>query len=367
MFYLDFEEKLEKFDMEIQSLIKLSKESDIDVDRKIKDIEKKKQTELNRIYSNLSPWQIVKIARHPQRPKTKDYIQNIFENFTSLYGDRLYSEDNAVISGMAFLDQNPVLVLGTEKGHDMNSRIKHNFGMAKPEGYRKSQRIMKLASKLNLPLICFIDTSGAYPGKDAEERGQAEAIAQSMKAALNCEAPCISVIIGEGGSGGAIALATSDKVLMLSNSIYSVISPEGCASILWRDPTKSLEAAEAMKLTAKELMNLKIIDEIIQEPLGGAHRDSDQIAEEIKKSILKNLEQFENLSGDQIFEHRKNRFLKIGRDQGFKKSTNTDTLQGLSYVQPGYNKLVKFFKKNKNISLATLGVLGLAIFLYFIV
>ena len=165
-----------------------------------KSIEEKEKSELDKIYSNLSPWQIVKIARHPQRPKTKDYIQNVFDNFTSLYGDRLYSEDNAVISGMAFLDQNPVLVLGTEKGHDMKSRIKHNFGMAKPEGYRKSQRIMKLASKLNLPLICFIDTSGAYPGKDAEERGQAEAIAQSMKVALNCEAPCISVVIGEGGS-----------------------------------------------------------------------------------------------------------------------------------------------------------------------
>ena len=177
MFYLDFEEKLEKLENEKKSLQKASEESGIDITSKILSIEKKEKIELEKIYSNLNPWQIVKIARHPQRPKTKDYIQNIFENFTSLYGDRLYSEDNAVISGMAFLDQNPVLVLGTEKGHDMNSRIKHNFGMAKPEGYRKSQRIMKLASKLNLPLICFIDTSGAYPGKDAEERGQAEAIA----------------------------------------------------------------------------------------------------------------------------------------------------------------------------------------------
>ena len=171
MFYLDFEEKLEKFDMEIQSLIKLSKESDIDVDGKIKDIEKKKQTELNRIYSNLSPWQIVKLARHPNRPKTKSFINSIFTKFTPLYGDRLYSEDNAIISGFAFLDNLPVIILGTEKGNDMNTRLKHNFGMAKPEGYRKSQRIMKLASKLNLPLICFVDTSGAYPGKDAEERG----------------------------------------------------------------------------------------------------------------------------------------------------------------------------------------------------
>ena len=234
MFYLDFEEKLEKLDTEKKTLLKLSDENGLDVSSKVSAIEKKEKDELEKIYSNLSPWQIVKIARHPNRPKTKDYINNIFSNFTSLFGDRLYSEDSAIISGFAFLEGKPVLILGTEKGNDMNSRIQHNFGMAKPEGYRKSQRIMKLASKLNIPLICFIDTSGAYPGKDAEERGQAEAIAQSMKVALNCGAPCISIIIGEGGSGGAIALGTSDKVLMLSNSIYSVISPEGCSSILWK-------------------------------------------------------------------------------------------------------------------------------------
>ena len=267
MFYLDFEEKLEKFDMEIQSLIKLSKESDIDVDGKIKDIEKKKQTELNRIYSNLSPWQIVKLARHPNRPKTKSFINSIFTKFTPLYGDRLYSEDNAIISGFAFLDNLPVIILGTEKGNDMNTRLKHNFGMAKPEGYRKSQRIMKLASKLNLPLICFVDTSGAYPGKDAEERGQAEAIAQSMKVALNCETPCISIVIGEGGSGGAIALATSDIVIMLSNSIYSVISPEGCSSILWKSSDFAETASNSLKITAKDCLELKIIDRIIEEPL----------------------------------------------------------------------------------------------------
>jgi acetyl-CoA carboxylase carboxyl transferase subunit alpha len=187
MFFLDFEEKLENLDVEKKSLIRASQESGLDVNSKLKAIEEKEILELKKIYSNLSPWQIVKIARHPNRPKTRDYINNIFTDFTSLYGDRLYSEDSAIVSGFAFLDNFPVLVLGTEKGHDMNTRIQHNFGMAKPEGYRKSQRIMKLASKLNLPLICFIDTSGAYPGKDAEERGQAEAIAQSMKVALNCE------------------------------------------------------------------------------------------------------------------------------------------------------------------------------------
>ncbi|AFS49106.1 MAG: acetyl-CoA carboxylase carboxyltransferase subunit alpha [Alphaproteobacteria bacterium] len=309
MFYLDFEEKLEKLESEKKSLQKASEESGIDITSKILSIEEKERTELEKIYSNLSPWQIVKIARHPQRPKTKDYIQNIFENFTSLYGDRLYSEDNAVISGMAFLDQNPVLVLGTEKGHDMNSRIKHNFGMAKPEGYRKSQRIMKLASKLNLPLICFIDTSGAYPGKDAEERGQAEAIAQSMKVALNCEAPCISVVIGEGGSGGAIALATSDKVLMLSNSIYSVISPEGCSSILWKSSDYAETASNSLKITAKDCLNLKIIDEIIEEPIGGAHRNHEIICRDLKKSLLENLNELQKIDLASLLTKRNNRYL----------------------------------------------------------
>ena len=309
MFYLDFEEKLEKLESEKKSLQKASEESGIDVSSKILSIEKKEKSELEKIYSNLSPWQIVKIARHPQRPKTKDYIQNIFENFTSLYGDRLYSEDNAVISGMAFLDQNPVLLLGTEKGHDMNTRIKHNFGMAKPEGYRKSQRIMKLASKLNLPLICFIDTSGAYPGKDAEERGQAEAIAQSMKVALNCEAPCISVIIGEGGSGGAIALATSDKVLMLSNSIYSVISPEGCSSILWKSSDYAETASNSLKITAKDCLNLKIIDEIIEEPIGGAHRNHEAICRDLKKSLLDSLLKLKKIDLNSLISLRNKRYL----------------------------------------------------------
>jgi len=309
MFYLDFEEKLEKFDMEIQSLIKLSKESDIDVDRKIKDIEKKKQTELNRIYSNLSPWQIVKLARHPNRPKTKSFINSIFTKFTPLYGDRLYSEDNAIISGFAFLDNLPVIILGTEKGNDMNTRLKHNFGMAKPEGYRKSQRIMKLASKLNLPLICFVDTSGAYPGKDAEERGQAEAIAQSMKVALNCETPCISIVIGEGGSGGAIALATSDIVIMLSNSIYSVISPEGCSSILWKSSDFAETASNSLKITAKDCLELKIIDRIIEEPIGGAHRHFDKVSNDLKVALIKSIEDLKLLSKDELIKKRNNRYL----------------------------------------------------------
>ena len=309
MFYLDFEEKLEKFDIEIQSLIKLSKESDIDVEGKIKDIEKKKQSELNRIYNNLSPWQIVKLARHPNRPKTKNFISNIFKNFIPLYGDRLYSEDSAIISGLAFLNESPVVILGTEKGNDMQTRIRHNFGMAKPEGYRKSQRVMKLASKLNLPLICFIDTSGAYPGKDAEERGQAEAIAQSMKVALNCETPCLSVIIGEGGSGGAIALATSDIVLMLSNSIYSVISPEGCSSILWKSANFAETASNSLKITANDCLEFKIVDQIIQEPIGGAHRYHEKVSSDIKEALIKNIKDLKLMSKEELLKKRNDRYL----------------------------------------------------------
>ena len=309
MFYLDFEEKLEKLDTEKKTLLKLSDENGLDVSSKVSAIEKKEKDELAKIYSNLSPWQIVKIARHPNRPKTKDYINNIFSNFTSLFGDRLYSEDSAIISGFAFLEGKPVLILGTEKGNDMNSRIQHNFGMAKPEGYRKSQRIMKLASKLNIPLICFIDTSGAYPGKDAEERGQAEAIAQSMKVALNCGAPCISVIIGEGGSGGAIALGTSDKVLMLSNSIYSVISPEGCSSILWKSSEYAEIASNSLRITASDCLKFNIIDEIIEEPIGGAHRDHNYIGESLKKSLLDNLNSLREKDIDDLIASRNERYL----------------------------------------------------------
>ena len=309
MFYLDFEEKLEKLEAEKNSLFKLSDQSGINIDSKIKSLEEKETLELKKIYSNLSPWQIVKIARHPNRPKTSDYIKNIFNGFTSLLGDRLYSEDSAIISGFAFLEGAPVLILGTEKGHDMNTRIKHNFGMAKPEGYRKSQRIMKLASKLQIPLICFIDTSGAYPGKDAEERGQAEAIAQSMKVALNCEAPCISIIIGEGGSGGAIALGTSDKVLMLSNSIYSVISPEGCSSILWKSSEYAEIASNSLRVTAQDCLKFKIIDEIIEEPIGGAHRNQQVISDDLKKTILRNLNLLKDININDLITKRNNRYL----------------------------------------------------------
>ncbi len=309
MFYLDFEEKLELINDERLMLINSSKNKNIDISEKLKKLDNKEKTELLKIYKNISPWDIVKVARHPSRPKTTDYIKHLFTDFTYLSGDRLFSEDKSIISGIAKIDGQSVMILGNEKGNDMESRILHNFGMAKPEGYRKSQRIMKLAEKLQLPLLLFIDTSGAYPGKDAEERGQAEAIAKSMQTSLNMNSPCISIIIGEGGSGGAIALGTTDRVLMLSNSIYSVISPEGCSSILWKSSDFSKLAANALKITATDCFNLKIIDEIVNEPIGGAHRGVEKTCSVLKESILSNLKVLNEINLSELKASRSKRYL----------------------------------------------------------
>ncbi len=251
-----------------------------------------------------------------------------------------------MIVGFGLLDNKSVLVIGQEKGEDLNSRIERNFGMMRPEGYRKCIRLMKLANRFQIPVITFVDTPGAYPGIGAEQRGQASAIANSIETSMALTVPNIAVIIGEGGSGGAIALASSNKVIMLENSIFSVISPEGCASILWRDPSKSLQAAEAMKMTAKDLLKLGIIDEIITEPLGGAHRNPDLIADEIKHSLIKNLRVFENFSKEEIYDHRKNKFLQIGRDRGFTKSSALDSTS-LSYQESLSQKLLTHIAKNK--------------------
>ena len=309
MFFLDFEDKLEKLDAQKKLLIESSKSGKSNNSSKIKKLEEKEIKELNNIYSNLSSWQIVKIARHPKRPKTLDYINNVFSDFTYLSGDRLFSEDKSIVSGIGKIGKMSFMILGNEKGHDMESRISYNFGMAKPEGYRKSQRIMKLAEKFQLPLVCFIDTSGAYPGKEAEERGQAEAIAKSMQISLNLKTPCISIIIGEGGSGGAIALGASDKVLMLSNSIYSVISPEGCSSILWKSSKYSETAANSLKITAQDCLKLKIIDEIIYEPIGGAHRNTEILCDKIKEGILKNYKSLKLVNYSDLRDQRNKRYL----------------------------------------------------------
>ena len=276
--YLNFEDEIKNLETEIEKLKDpYNNEGLSEVDTgKISKIQSEIDQKLKEVYSNLNPWQTTLVARHEDRPKSKFFIDNLFEDFISLSGDRHYGEDKSVLTGFAKFKGNSVLVIGQEKGEDLESRIERNFGMMRPEGYRKSIRLMKIADKFGLPVIIFIDTPGAYPGAGAEERGQAEAIAKSIECSLSLGVPTISVIIGEGGSGGAIALASSNKILMFENAIYSVISPEGCASILWRDPKKTLEAATAMKLTSKDLLELKIIDEIILEPNGGAHRDREQ-------------------------------------------------------------------------------------------
>ena len=345
--YLDFEKEIKTLEEDLEnSKNPFDKEGISEVDtNKIEKIQDEINEKLKTTYSTLNSWQKTLVARHEDRPRAKFYINKIFTNFTLLSGDRLFAEDKSIIAGFGLIDRKSVLVLGQEKGDSLNTRLERNFGMMKPEGYRKCIRLMRLADRFKIPVISFIDTPGAYPGIGAEQRGQATAIANSIECCMSLKVPNISIIIGEGGSGGAIALASSNKVIMLEHSIYSVISPEGCASILWRDPTKSLEAAEAMKLTSEELLKLRIIDEVIPEPLGGAHRDADQIALDIKSAIIKNLKDFENLSGEQIYDQRKSRFLKIGRDQGFKKSSDTGMLSGLGYLEPKYNKILRLLKK----------------------
>ena len=356
--YLEFEKEVKSLEEELDSLKNpFGSEGISEVDtEKIRTTQNQINKKLEETYSNLNSWQKTLVARHEDRPRAKYYINKIFSNFTTLSGDRLFSDDESVIAGFGVIENKSVLVIGQEKGEDLNSRIKSNFGMMKPEGYRKCIRLMKLADRFKIPIITFIDTPGAYPGLGAEQRNQAGAIASSIECCMNLKVPNISIIIGEGGSGGAIALASSNKILMLENSIYSVISPEGCASILWRDPTKSLEAAEAMKLTAKDLLKLGVIDEIIDEPLGGAHRDAESIAYDVKYSIIKNLNFFEKLSGDEIYENRKAKFLKIGRDRGFNQSASLSD-KGLDYKEPILMNILRHITGNKHIYLGVLLVL----------
>ena len=319
---------------------------------------------LKKIYSNLNPWQITQVARHEDRPKAKYFIENLFDDFISLSGDRFYGEDNSVIAGFAKFNNKSVLIIGQEKGENLDERLERNFGMMRPEGYRKTIRLMKIANKFKIPVISFIDTPGAYPGVGAEERGQAEAIARSIECCMELTVPTISIIIGEGGSGGAIALASSNKVLMLENAIYSVISPEGCATILWRDPKKTLEASKAMKLSSKDLFDLKIIDEIISEPLGGAHRDKDLILENVRNSIRKNLDFFLNMDKEEILLHRKNKFLSIGRNKGFiSKSKISDSLAMDTNI---LDKFINRVSNYKNYLMIILIVIILGLSLYFL-
>ena len=358
--YLNFETDIKQLEAELENLKDpYNKEglSEVDTD-KITQLQIELDDKLRDIYSNLNPWQKTQVARHEERPKSKFFIDNLFTDFIPLHGDRFYGEDRSVISGFAKFNTTSVLVIGQEKGDSLETRIDRNFGMMKPEGYRKTNRLMKLADKFNLPIIIFVDTPGAYPGVGAEERGQAEAIAKSIECSMNLGVPNISIIIGEGGSGGAIALASSNKIIMLENAIYSVISPEGCATILWRDPTKTLEASKAMKLTSKDLLGLKIVDEIIHEPLGGAHRDRDKILKEIKDCIKRNLDEFKNMTRDEIYNHRKNKFLSIGRDSSFR---NFDQTTSLVHKDTKISGVIKYLKKNFVIYLIVLPLLISAI------
>ncbi len=360
--YLNFETDIKNLESELDKLKDPFNQgglSEVDTN-KISKTQEEIDKRLKDIYSNLDPWQTTMVARHEDRPKSKFFIENLFEDFIPLSGDRYYGEDKSVLTGFAKFNGQSVLVIGQEKGEDLENRIERNFGMMRPEGYRKTIRLMELADKFNIPIISFIDTPGAYPGVGAEERGQAEAIAKSIECCMKLKVPTLAIIIGEGGSGGAIALASSSKVIMLENAIYSVISPEGCATILWRDPKKMLDAAKAMKLSSKELLELNVIDEIISEPLGGAHRDKNLILNNVKDSIFKNLEFFKDISPEEILIQRKNKFLKIGRNKGF-----TNDLEKLSDLSLKKNNFEEFFNSKKNIYLMIASILIILISLIF--
>jgi acetyl-CoA carboxylase carboxyl transferase subunit alpha len=311
--YLDFEKDLAEVHSKISDLEGLpDSSSSKNIKNEIELLKNKTIDILTDLYAEMSPWRKCQVARHPERPHTTDYINYIINEYTPLSGDRNFAEDLAIVGGLGRLGDTPVVVIGHEKGNSTESRIKRNFGMARPEGYRKAARLMKLADKFGLPIITFIDTPGAYPGKGAEERGQAEAIARSTQTCLEVSVPIISIIIGEGGSGGAIAMASANTLIMLEHSIYSVISPEGCASILWKNSDKMREAADALQLTAQHLKKIGVVDKVIKEPLGGAHRDKKKALEEVKKSLLEEIIAFQKIDRQKIKKQRSDKYINMG-------------------------------------------------------
>lgn len=310
--YLEFEKPVAALEARIAELRETAQSGELDSASEIRRLENKSAELLASTYKALTPWQKTQVARHPARPHFRDYVERMFEGFMPLGGDRLYGEDQAIIGGFARLGDRRVMLIGHEKGNDTQSRIHHNFGMGKPEGYRKAVRLMELASRFGLPVVTLVDTSGAFPGVEAEERGQAEAIARSTEACLALGVPMVATIVGEGGSGGAVALASSERVLMLEHAVYSVISPEGCASILWRTAEKAPEAAEAMKVTAQDLLGLGVIDRIVPEPVGGAHRDPAATAAALSQAIAQELDGLAGKSPDALRTMRADRFLRIG-------------------------------------------------------
>jgi acetyl-CoA carboxylase carboxyl transferase subunit alpha len=310
--YLEFEKPVAALEARIAELRQTALGGDIDIGSEIRRLESKSAELLASTYRALTPWQKTQVARHPARPHFKDYVEAIFTDFLPLGGDRLYGEDQAIVGGFAKLGSRRVMLIGHEKGNDTQSRIRHNFGMGKPEGYRKAIRLMEMASRFGLPVVTLVDTSGAFPGVEAEERGQAEAIARSTEACLALGVPMVATIVGEGGSGGAVALASAERVLMLEHAIYSVISPEGCASILWRTSEKAADAAEAMKVTAQDLLSLGVIDRIVREPVGGAHRDPAGACAALGGAIAEELDALVGKTGDELRRLRAERFLRIG-------------------------------------------------------
>ncbi|MFC3695331.1 acetyl-CoA carboxylase carboxyltransferase subunit alpha [Chenggangzhangella methanolivorans] len=312
--YLDFEKPVAELQAKIAELRALGEDGDsVAIEEEVQRLQAKSEAAMRDLYASLTPWQKTLVARHPSRPHFVDYVGRLIEDFTPLAGDRAFGEDQAILGGPGRFRGRPVMVIGQEKGSDTETRLRHNFGMAKPEGYRKAIRLMEMADRFSLPVIALVDTAGAFPGVEAEERGQAEAIARSTEACLNLSVPNVAVVIGEGGSGGAIAIATANAVLMLEHAIYSVISPEGAASILWRDAAKAQDAATNMKITSADLMRLGVIDGVVPEPLGGAHRAAEKAIDAAGEAIDHALQRFSSLSGEQIRDERRRKFLRIGR------------------------------------------------------
>lgn len=312
-FKMDFEKSIIELEKKIDELKKFTESKEIDFSEEIKKLELKTELMKKEVYEKLSPWQRMQVAKNIQRPRTLDYIQKIFENFIPLHGDRLFKDDPAMIGGLAFFEGKPVVVIGLQKGKDTKDNIYRNFGMANPEGYRKALRLVQMAERFDRPVITFVDTPGAFPGIGAEERGQAEAIAKNLKELSGVRTPVIVIVHGEGGSGGALGIAVGDRILMLENAVYSVISPEGCASILWKDSKRSADASVVLKITARDLLEQGVIDEVIKEPAGGAHRDSNMMAQNIKTAIRKSLAELVDLNKDELVECRYKKFRAMGK------------------------------------------------------
>ena len=313
MKFLDFEQPIAELEAKIEELRYVGDDSEININEEVARLKVKSESQTRSIFAKLSPWQIARVARHESRPYTLDYLSQIAPDFQELHGDRMYADDPAIIGGVGRIDGRAVMFIGHQKGRDTKERVRRNYGMPKPEGYRKSQRLMKMAEKFSMPVVTLIDTPGAYPGVGAEERGQSEAIAGSLYLMAGLKTPIICVVIGEGGSGGALAIGVGDRLLMLQYSVYSVISPEGCASILWKSAEKAEDAAEAMRITAAQLNEFNLIDEVLEEPLGGAHRNPKEAAEVIRNALLKNLDELDALSTDALLEERQRRLSSFGQ------------------------------------------------------